>query len=490
MTRLLTVDLGTSVTKVALWDEGGMLATGRAPLRSTPGPGRRVEQDPGSWWESVIEASRRATSGGAASGGSKTPDAVVLTGARQTFVPVDDAGDPVGAALVWSDRRATEEAAELRRDARPAPDEETVTGPPLDGASMAAKMAWLARHEPARLDRARWLVGPRDLVSWRLCGELATDTTMASATGLYDRRGRVAASLVAGRAQLLPPVVDPGTVVGKTGDTEGRALGVPPGTAVVLGAADRPSEVLGSGAGGGRAMVAWGTTANVSLPVDDLPDPLPPELPVTRAAGEGWLLEGGVSAAGTLLEWVAAFTGTELPQLLGAAGQVEPGAQGLVVMPWLFGARAPWWRDDAGAAVVGLGPRHDAGAVARGAIEAVACELVRCLEIMARHGRPARALAVGGSSATDPLWLEILAAMTGLGWWRRRSGEAALAGAALLGARALGLRWRLDDLDPVTSRGEPDPALIERYRRLRPRWDAVAAAVLDLGGHGGDAPCP
>ncbi|HMK98959.1 MAG TPA: FGGY family carbohydrate kinase [Acidimicrobiales bacterium] len=481
MTRLLTVDLGTSVTKVALWDETGMLAAGRVPLRTVHGPSGRVEQDPDSWWASVVEGCRQ-TMGDRPAGAAAAPEAVVLTGARQTFVPVDGGGDPIGAALVWSDRRATEEAVELRRQRQLAPKGVCVTGPPLDGASLTAKMAWLARHEPSRLDRARWLVGPRDLVAWRLCGELATDSTMASATGLYDAHGQVVA-LARDHAELLPPVVNAGTVVGKAGEAEGRALGVPPGTPVVLGAADRPSEVLGSGAEAGRAMVAWGTTANVSLPVDRLPDPLPSELSITRAAADGWLLEGGVSAAGSLLEWLATFTGTEVEQLLVATENVGPGADGLVVLPWLFGARAPWWHDGAGAALVGLGAQHDAGAVARAALEAVACELTRCLEAMARHGRSAEALAVGGSSATGLLWLEILAAVSGLAWLRRRSGEAALAGAAIIGARALGLTWRLDDLDPVTSQGTPEPTLSEHYRRLRPRWDEAALAVIRLGAH-------
>ncbi|HMK63526.1 MAG TPA: FGGY-family carbohydrate kinase, partial [Acidimicrobiales bacterium] len=133
------------------------------------------------------------------------------------------------------------------------------------------------------------------------------------------------------------------------------------------------------------------------------------------------------------------------------------------------------------AAVVGLRPEHGTGALSRGVLEAVACELTRCLEAMARHGQSVQALAVGGSTATDPLWLEILAAVSGLGWQRRRSGEAALAGAAITGARAVGLPWRLDDLDPVTSEGEPDATMSEHYRRLRPRWDAAALAVIGLG---------
>jgi sugar (pentulose or hexulose) kinase len=53
---ILTIDLGTSVTKVALWDEEGLLAVGRAELDRSHLPGKRVEQDPASWWASVVGA--------------------------------------------------------------------------------------------------------------------------------------------------------------------------------------------------------------------------------------------------------------------------------------------------------------------------------------------------------------------------------------------------------------------------------------------------
>ena len=54
---------------------------------------------------------------------------------------------------------------------------------------MAAKIAWLERHEPERIKAARWLLTPRDLMAWRLTGEVATDHTMASASGLFEISG-------------------------------------------------------------------------------------------------------------------------------------------------------------------------------------------------------------------------------------------------------------------------------------------------------------
>ncbi len=59
---ILTIDLGTTVTKVALWGDDGPVVTGRSALECRYGPDNRAEQDPTSWWDSVRSAmgARRA----------------------------------------------------------------------------------------------------------------------------------------------------------------------------------------------------------------------------------------------------------------------------------------------------------------------------------------------------------------------------------------------------------------------------------------------
>ncbi|MDE3085678.1 MAG: hypothetical protein KGJ77_02835 [Acidobacteriota bacterium] len=473
---ILTLDIGTSVVKAAVWDEDGLRARGSAALVTEhPGPGR-VEQDAGRWWPAVVEACRpcRLEEGAI--------EAAVLTGARQTLVPVDGGGEPLGPALVWSDRRATAEAESLAGAVGGADAVRRATGAVLDGAAPAAKIAWLAAHEPQRLADSAWLAFPRDLVLHRLTGVVATDATMASVSGMCDAEGRWVAGLTAAAGSRLPHVLAPDAVAGAVLAEAAGALGVRAGLPVVIGAGDRACEVLGAGAAPDRPMVAWGTTANVSVPVGRRPAEPPAGVAVTRAADGGWLLEGGLSAAGSLLAWMGSLTGEPLEALLEKAQACPAGADGLIVLPWLGGARAPWWQEGAGAAALGLHSRHGAPDLARAAVEGVAYDVARCLEAMAPALPGALdGLAVGGSRATGRLWLEVVTAVTGLGASRRRSGEAAMAGAALLAARALGQAWSLDHLDPVDRRVEPDPDLVRRYGELRPLADEAAAAVIGVG---------
>lgn len=483
---ILTVDLGTSVTKVALWEADGLVALARSPLTTHRLAPDRAEQDPAQWWASVMAACAEVRA--MAGQGFGQVDVVGLTGARQTLVLVGEDGQPRGPAIVWTDRRAATEAAVLCRrlgagESIPQPGGVPAPGGiVVDAGSVAAKLAWLAVHCGDRMEASRWVLAPRDLVVAQMTGEVVTDVTMASRSGLYDPEGKLDEVLAGPAAALLPPVVSSDRVVGGVAAGPAAELGLAAGTPVVIGAADRPAEVLGTGADSTRPMVSWGTTANVSVPVDSLPDP-PPGIVVSRGGAGGWLLEGGLSAAGSLLAWISRLTGQSPEVLAERARQCPPGAGGVTATPWLDGARAPWWRPDATVALVGLASVHGPAELARAGFEAVAVEVCRCLEAISERldGIDPTRLWLAGQGATVAVWSEVITGTAGLPAERRRSGQAASAGAALLAGRAVGIDLDLDRLDPVVDVRAPDPAVVARYAALRERADRVAHAALDLG---------
>jgi len=507
---ILTIDLGTSVTKTVLWGDHAVVAVGRSTLDSSYGPGNRTEQDPRAWWPSVIAACAEARSalGSDAAHVFGAVEALGFAAARQTFVPVTADGTPLGPALLWSDRRAGREAMDLANSFGDdgANAVRRRTGIVLDAGSVAAKMLWLARCEPDRLRDARWLLAPRDLVAWHLTGEVSTDFTLASAAGLFEVSGdpgdvgsgdvgagkgggggslRLVPGLVDSVAGLLPVARSSSTVLGRLLESPAHELGLPAGIPVVIGAGDRACEVLGTRASATWPMVSWGTTANVSVPVAQLVDPPLQTVMVTRGALGGWLLEGGLSAAGSLVDWLARLAGIDVPTLMQRARSSPAGSRGVVALPWFGGARAPWWRDTARGAVVGLSFDHDIGDMARAVVESVAWDVRRCLEsvttVLGEAATPV-GLALGGGGATVSLWTEILTAVTGLPARRRRSGEAASSGAAMLVAHAIGAEIDFDRVDPIDEEISPDPSMTACYSTLRPLVDAAAAAIIDLGG--------
>jgi xylulokinase len=475
---ILTLDLGTSTTKALVWGAGGPVALGRAGLETLFPRGDRAEQDPGTWWPSVEAACGEARAGSPEGFGAV--EAVGFAAARQTIVCVTADGEPIGPALVWSDGRASAEAAALAAGLGGVEAVRARTGGVLDSSSVAAKVAWLAGNEPERWARSRWILTPRDFVISKMTEATATDVTMVSAAGLFDSSDRLVAELTEGFGSRLPPVLRSGAVIGPLAPGPAAELGLRSGIPVVMGAGDRACEVLGTAAASDRPMVAWGTTANVSVPVGAFPDPVPPALMVTRGATTGWLLEGGLSAAGSILTWLSSLTGRDAAALMAAAAGAPPGAHGLVALPWLAGARAPWWRAGARGAFLGLSFDHDAGDLARAVLEAVAAEVRRCLTASGSVAGPATSLALTGADGTTAPWAEILTAVTGLPALRRRSGQSASAGAALLVSEAVGAGYHLDELDPVIETVDPDPDDAARYAELRERFDAAASAVVAL----------
>lgn len=476
---ILGIDLGTTAVKAVFWGTDGPVATGRAGLvTDRPGPDR-VEQDPRRWWPAVVTAVGRA---GAGLPGGSAVGAIGFSTQRQSIVPVTAGLDPLGPALMWSDRRAGDAAPAV---AARAGGEEAVrrrTGSALDGSSVAARLAWLAGSDPALPTAARWVLGPRELVAARLTGEVATDTTVASRSGLYDTAGGLVAGLAGEWQGHLPPVREPDHHLGDLLPGPAAELGLAPGTPVVLGAGDRACEVLGVGATARRPMTSWGTTANLSVPLAGPPDPVPAGLAVSRAVGGGFLLEGGLSGAGSLVDWLAALTGTDAATLAGEAAAAVPGAGGVVLIPWIDGARAPWGVPEVGAAALGLTAAHGRGDLARAAYEAVAFELARCLEAAAPAGSGApgaEALYLCGGGAVPP-WPGILAGVTGVPVLHRASAEAGSLGAALIAARAVGEALDLERVNPVIGREDPDPGLAAAYAALREGSDRAAASVMSL----------
>ena len=192
------VDLGTTNVKVALFDERlRRLALMQAPV-TYDRKGARVEFDPQGLFDLVVELVQGC---GNQYGDTARHDAVIaITGQAESLVLRNAAGDLVRPGISWLDARATAEAVELAEKFGSA-QAFAITGEPEASATWpAAKLRWLARHDPDALDQARAVLMVKDDIIFRLTGVKAGEVTTRGFTYFYDVPR---AALLARDARLL-----------------------------------------------------------------------------------------------------------------------------------------------------------------------------------------------------------------------------------------------------------------------------------------------
>ena len=498
-TTLLAIDVGTTACKAALVDtEGTVVAVGQAEYPTHHPRPLWAEQDPEDWWQAAIAATRAALEAAEAS----TPEvaAIALSSQRETVALTDRDGRPLARAISWMDRRGAEEIGALvqRWGAEAI---HRATGMVPDATFTLAKLLWLKRHEPALLARSRWLLQPRDFVAHRLTGRFVTDPSLASRTMMWEmERGRwwaPAFDEIGIDPQRFPPVVPSHAVVGGLSPEAGRALGLRAGVPVVTGGGDRCCEALGVGLVAGEAMESTGTTSNLSTVAPSLPAQRDPRLTYTAHVLPGqWLAEQGLNATGAILRWLRALAyaeehrrareaGEDVYRLMGEeAARVPAGAEGLVMLPYFMGARAPRWQPLARGALVGLTLEHGRAHLVRAAMESVAYELRACRTVLEEAGlSPTTVVAMGGG-ARSHLWLEIKAAVMGMPVRTPRVGLAASLGAAVLAGWGIGLfsdpAATARRFNPGALTVTPEPALRATYEALARRYERLVRRMLAL----------
>ena len=104
-----------------------------------------------------------------------------------------------------------------------------------------------------------------------------------------------------------------------------------------------------------------------------------------------YVVGGPTSAAGASLDWIFALLLDELPKDARFARAVElaeaipPGANGLVVLPFFAGERAPYWNSALRGTFDGLDLAHDRRTIVRAAFESVVYGVYAVFTVMTRH---------------------------------------------------------------------------------------------------------
>jgi glycerol kinase len=480
---ILGVDEGTTAVKAALFDEQ------LRPVREARRDKRMRHPQPG-WDEQDGEEVLAAVVEAVAELLQDPPGEVVACGLDHQGESVlawdAETGKPLSPIVVWSDKRSQEV---LDRLADSEAEVRARSGLPFDPYFSAAKLAWLLERDDgvARARDAGTLrMGTVDsFLCDRLGAGFATDASTASRTQLHALGTPGFDPWLCERFgvpfEVLPEVR---ATVGELGTLrhDSWPIDLPLRGQVV----DQQAALAGAGCVvPGRVKATYGTGVFILAHVgDEVPRPAGGLLPtVAWRIGERteYAIDGGVFAAGAMLEWLCRELGLASdPPALSALARGAQDAAGARVLPALSGIGAPWWRPEARAVLGGLHGGTTAANVARAALEGIAWRVADVVAAV-RETVDVDSLRVDGGLTNEPLMLELQADAIGAPV-EAGGADATVAGAAALaavGAGVLGSLAEAAELLPVDRRVQPRRDGAWRTAEHE-RWRAFVAAAADL----------
>ena len=444
------IDLGSSRVKLLALDESGecLGVTMASYATDSRRPGY-AEQNPDRWWDALRLAMSELLSRPAVRGA--TVVSIGLTGQMHGAVFLDENGTPVRHALIWSDARAEAEAEEIEQRI-PRDELVAITGNRSNVSFTAPKIMWVQRHEPQVIEKARWVVQPKDALRARLTGNVGGDVSDASATLLFDLRNRTWSGDICWRlgidGNMLAPLAESETVAGELREDAARALGLPSGIPVAVGGADAPAAALGLGLAreedaNGCVLISLGTGGQVLAPVSEPKvDPQGRLHALAHVVPGQWCVMAAILSAAASLDWVVRLLRPDDPngvrELVGAASKVPAGSDGLLFLPHLRGERTPHFDPAARGAFVGLRIGHGPAELTRAVLEGVAFAMAEGLDLMKELGVDPKAGVVAGGGV-NRLWQQVIADVLNMPVTLGATEHASARGAALLGAVASGM---------------------------------------------------
>jgi len=479
-------DIGSQSAKAVLLDpDGKTVVTATAPYEMIHLHNGWADQDPAAYRKAIIYSIRQVM----AESGVAPSEVTHLGFSSQVdgVVPIDAQNCALRNAIIWLDRRGTEQVDRLDR-AVGADRLFAVTGLNLDASHTAPKIMWLADHEPEVYRSAASLPSVGGYaVAW-LTGRSIQDHANSSSTLLYDVARRDWSDELLDAAgidrRLMPEIGAAHDVAGELLPEVAAELGLTTNCLVVVSTGDDHAACLGAGGvSAGVVVDILGTAEPVGV-ASDTPVFDETKLVETHAhAVDGkFLIEnpGFVSGGNTL--WLAKnILGVSQAELFALAATSEPGSHGVRFIPALSGAMAPRWNDRMRGSFTGLGMNHNSSDLARSVIEANVFAFRDIFNRLKTLGLADSLRVVGGGSRSQ-LWLQAKATLCDIEISRVTSNETSAVGAGMLAGVAAGTFVDFDDavkrcvqLDPVTiSPIEADrECLNEAYEDYRSVYEAL-----------------
>jgi len=500
---IIAYDLGTGGNKASLYDASGRcLAAVFEPYETHYPQAGWHEQRPDDWWNAVVKSTKGLLAEKAVDPGDI--ECLAISGHSLGCVPLDARGRLLRESTpIWSDKRPTDDVTEFFRRIDP------MRWYLLTGNGFPAphytvfKILWYRRHEPEMFARIDKIIGTKDYVNLKLTGQIKTDYSYASGSGVYDLAGwRYCDELIAASdlpAGLFPEIVPSTEILGELTPEAAAQLGLPQKIKVAAGGVDNSCMALGArNIAEGRVYTSLGSSSWVAVSSDKplLDDEARPYV-FTHVIPGLFTSAVGVFSTGTSFRWVrdqlcadlvadAERTGRSPYELMTELARQSPlGASGMLFNPSLAGGSSMEPSPNIRGAFMGLDLGHTRSDLLRAAMEGIAMNLRMALDELRSLCRVAGEMVAVGGGSQSPFWQQIYADAMNIRVVKTNVGqEAGSLGAAAVAAVGAGL-WdsfeKIDEVHQVDHIAEPAAENAAKYDKLLPIFRRAAECQAEIG---------
>ena len=497
---ILTVDVGTSSTKTAVFNQNGHVlaeASAAYPLHR-PSP-LVAEIDADVWWQAICKTIRQVMTEARIQPADIA--GIGMDAVGWTLIPVDEFINPLAPAAIWLDRRAVAET-EWLNSLPEAKRLINLNANPIDAAYITPKLLWLKQNRPDIFEVAHQFLDATGFITARFTNEFICDYTQAYGYHFFDIRNErwdaEAADLMGIPLEKMPRLCPPTEIVGMTTVQAANDTGLRPGIPVIAGCLDAVVGALGSGVTKpGQTNEQGGQAGGVGISLDRVV--VEPRLIFSHhVVPNQYILAAGTVGGGSL-GWFRDQFGqmeTAVSPLINQnpfelfslqANQSKPGANGLIFLPYMAGERTPLWSSVARGVFFGLSYSTTRADMLRAIMEGCAFAVYDNLQIAEEHGVTVSEYLGSGGATQSAVWCQIKADVYGAPFvvtQREDGGEGGHSlGLFALTAFAVGLTDDIgacvDSLLPERRLYKPSTANHSLYQDLSQVYRSVSRKLMD-----------
>lgn len=475
------VDIGTTAVKVVAFSEGGNVLSQQSKGYEMLHPQHdQSEQDP----DEIVRATVECI--------NKVYDALIpakpillsFSAAMHSLIAVDENGIALTNCIIWADNRAIGFAEKLK-DSVEGMEFYHTSGVAIHAMSPFCKLLWLKENAPVVFNKTYKFLGIKEYFIYKITGAYITDKAIASATGLFNLHtlqwNEAALNYAGITTDKLPLPVSVKTTIPFERKTETASqLHLPDKTILITGASDGAAANFSIGSNYKNKMVVTiGTSSAIRIVTNE---PYTDEFMRTFCyhAKDGEYIAGGAGNNGAVvLEWLKdglLQSAETMEDFLNLAATIPPGCDGLILLPYILGERAPIWDGNAKGVFFGLTVNHTKAHMVRAALEAVIYSMFNIGKVLLEKNNVTEIYATGGFSR-NALWVQMLADVFNRKVILSGSLESSAWGAVTIGMEAIGkIAPAMGEPKAIFN---PDAGRHEIYSKQFSRFERLTSLLKD-----------